>query len=98
MKQISVTTPLDIKSKAGNLHNFTFLAGIEDTMTGSENFLQLSVMEPASFLMEKRTFERGNNRDRTAKVLKLKLGGEINFLSGSSFYLGGASLLFQKRR
>ena len=65
-------------------------------MTGKENFLQSSVIELVKFLMEKRNISTGNNKNKAGKVLKLKLSGKMNFLGGSSFYLGGA--MFQQGR
>ena len=61
-------------------------------MTGKENFLQLSVMELVSFLIEKRKLERGNSRNKAGEVLKLKLGGKKIFLAGQPFTKAGRRL------
>ena len=62
-----VTTPPNIKCTAGKLLNFAFSAGIENTMTGKENFLQSSAMELVQSLTEKQKFQRRNNRNKAGK-------------------------------
>ena len=60
----------------------------------SGNFLpELNIV---MFSAGKELFSGENNRNLAGNILKVKSGGETNFLSGSSCYLGGEA--FQRGR